>query len=114
MFLGENKHYSHTMKYNIVVKINVSIHILTWINLEIETLSLNCQLNLSCILSLIGRPHVMHFIVLYRYCIFYRLKVCLTQVCQSQFFNNICSVHLSVTFWSFSQYFKLFFVIIVC
>ena len=40
MFLGENKHYSHTMKCNIVVKINVSIHILTWINLEIKTLSL--------------------------------------------------------------------------
>ena len=38
MFIGKNKHYSHTMKYNIAVKINVSIHILTWVNLEIKTL----------------------------------------------------------------------------
>lgn len=38
--IGENKHGSNTMNYNIAIKMNrLDLHILTWINLETKRLS---------------------------------------------------------------------------
>lgn len=66
-----------------------------------------------------GRPHsiALHFIVLHRYCFFYRLKACgnlaWTTPSTPFFCKSICSFPISVSHFGSSHHISNFFMIII-
>ena len=69
-----------------------------------------------CIYTHMGILSVFHFIALYKYYIFHRLKFCsnyIKQVYQCHFSNSICSLPVSVLYVDHSHNISTFFIIIL-